>query len=299
MGRRVSVSFVNIFRARLALTFLHATGLAIATNLARSLPSASKLTIAGRNKSSVDELVKQYPDTDFQPINAFLMKDVKRFCAEYTSHVRSSSSDLKEIDILVLTQGILTLQGRTPTAPENIDQKMALHYYSRMLIVRELEPILSPKALVLSVLDGRGSNIHDNAIEWSDLDLSQPGNYGVAAAARHGLAMTDGMLQAFAERNGSDARTFIHAYPGIVATPLLTKNMPFYAKIPMRLIGSVMSVAPEKCAEYLLQGSADVHAKGRGSYNIDDKGREVEKTAATKEQMDKLWEHTWGLVDGQ
>ena len=259
----------------------------------------SKLTVAGRNKSSVDELISQYPDTDFQPINAFLMKDVKRFCAEYTSHVRSSSSDLKEIDILVLTQGILSLQGRTPTAPENIDQKMALHYYSRMLIVRELEPILSPRALVLSVLDGRGSNVHDNAIKWSDLDLAQPGSYGIQGAARHCLGMTDGLLQAFAERHGADARTFIHAYPGFVSTPLLTKNMPFYARIPMKLLGAAISVSPDKCAEYLLQGSADVHAKGRGSYNIDNQGREVQKTPATKEQMDKLWEHTWALIDGQ
>jgi hypothetical protein len=274
-------------------------GAAIASNLARSLPSTSKLTIAGRNKSSVDDLISQYPDTDFQPINAFLMKDVKRFCAEYASHVRSSSSDLKEVDILVLTQGILTLQGRTPTSPENIDQKMALHYYSRMLIVRELEPILSPKALVLSVLDGRGSNVHDGGIKWSDLDLAQPGNYGVSAAAKHCLGMSDGMLQAFAERHGSEGRTYVHAYPGIVSTPLLTKSMPFYARLPMKLLGAVMSVTPETCAEHLLQGSADVHAKGRGSFNIDDKGREVQKTPATKEQMDKLWEHTWGLVDRQ
>jgi NAD(P)-dependent dehydrogenase (short-subunit alcohol dehydrogenase family) len=277
----------------------HLPGSAIASNLARSLPATSKLTIAGRNKSSVDQLISQYPDTDFQPINAFLMNDVKRFCAEYASSVRSSSSDLKEIDILVLTQGILTLQGRTPTSPENIDQKMALHYYSRMLIVRELEPILSPKALVLSVLDGRGSKIHDNAMKWTDLDLAQPGNYGVPAAARHCQAMNDGMLQAFAERHGSEGRTFVHAYPGIVSTPLLTKNMPFYAKLPLRLVSAVMSVSPEKCAEHLLQGSADVHAKGRGSFNIDDQGKEVQKTPATKEQMDKLWEHTWGLIDRQ
>lgn len=36
-----------------------------------------------------------------------------------------------KLDILVLTQGIATTQGRTETE-EGIDMKMALHYYSRV-----------------------------------------------------------------------------------------------------------------------------------------------------------------------
>ena len=40
-----------------------------------------------------------------------------------------------KLDILVMTQGIATTQGRTETE-EGIDMKLALHYYSRVRSAR-------------------------------------------------------------------------------------------------------------------------------------------------------------------
>jgi hypothetical protein len=240
---------------------------------------------------------------DFKRIDAFLMSDVKRFCSDLVSTTTNS----RPIDILVLTQGMLTMRGRTPTPPENIDQKMSLHYYSRMLIIRDLLPLLSPSAIILSVLDGKRSDIHSRSLKWSDLDLSQPGSYGVSSAASHCLAMTDATLQAFSEKSqGASGRTYVHAYPGIVDTGIFQRDLPFYLKYPLAAVSSLMTVSPETCAEYLVNGCVKAHeetqrtAKEAGRrVNIDDKGRVVDKRPATQEQVDKVWEHTWALVDGQ
>jgi hypothetical protein len=223
------------------------------------------------------------------------MSDVKRFSASYIKSIQASSSP--QVDLLVMSQGILTMQGRTPTSPENIDLKMALHYYSRMLIIRELLPVLSPSAIILSILDGKRSDIHSSSINWNDLDLAQPGSYGISAAATHCLGMTDGLLQAFANKEGAE-RTFVHAYPGIVDTSI-SKSMPSYMRVPMSALFWMMAVSPEKCAENLLQGTVSVRGKGKGTHNIDDKGKEVTKKAIGIDLADKVWEHTWNLIDGQ
>jgi hypothetical protein len=231
------------------------------------------------------------------------MSDVKRF----TSDLVTAQPEPPLIDILVLSQGMLTMRGRTPTSPENIDQKMSLHYYSRMLIIRDLLPILSPTALILSVLDGKRSDINEKGIKWTDLDLAQPGNYGLSSAASHCLAMTDATLEAFTTKSSpppGSSRTFIHAYPGIVSTGIFNKNLPFYLKYPLAAVSSLMTVTPETCAGYMVDGSMAAHEVTRKTgqarrVNLDDKGRVVDKRPATKEQMDKVWEHTWAVVDGQ
>ena len=55
--------------------------------------------------------------------------------------------------MLVLTQGMATIQGFTPT-PEGLDQKLTLHYFSRIAFIEALLPALrnSGDARVLSVL---------------------------------------------------------------------------------------------------------------------------------------------------
>lgn len=111
-------------------------GKAVAINLISNLPPSSKITIAGRNRSSVESLLTA--DVDFQPIDAALMARVKEFSADCIRSIESST--LPQVDLLVMSQGILSTRGRTPTSPENIDLKMALYYYSRMLLIKELLP---------------------------------------------------------------------------------------------------------------------------------------------------------------
>jgi hypothetical protein len=273
-------------------------GKAVAINLISNLPPSSKITIAGRNRSSVESLLT--PDVDFQPIDAALMTRVKEFSADYIRSIESST--LPQVDLLVMSQGILSTRGRTPTSPENIDLKMALYYYSRMLLIKELLPVLSPTATVLSILDGKRSDIHASSINWDDLDLAREGSYGLSAARNHCSSMTDAMMEAFAahEQEGRE-RVFIHSYPGVVDTTTGNSNsdLPVYARMALSALLWVAAVSPEKCAEYMLQGVATVRNKGKGRYNIDERGREVVKEHIGDNLRGKVWDHTLDLIDSQ
>ncbi len=56
---------------------------------------------------------------------------------------------------MVLSQGIATIQGYTPTA-EGLDEKLAIHYYARVAFIQALLPALagSSDARVITVLSG-------------------------------------------------------------------------------------------------------------------------------------------------
>lgn len=232
------------------------------------------------------------------------MSDVKRFSTAYTASV--SGQELSSIDLLVLTPGILSLNGRTVTPPENIDRKMALHYYARMLLIRQLQPIFSDDAIVMSVLDGKSSNIHAKGFNLDNLDLSKPGSFGVPAAATHCQSMTDVMLESFATASGSSQskkdQLYIHAYPGLVATSI-TQGMPFYAKPFVSGLFKFVAIQPDVCAENLLSGVVTIRARKsegrRGNWNLDEKGKVVEKKEAGEELRRKVEEHTWSLIDSQ
>jgi NAD(P)-dependent dehydrogenase (short-subunit alcohol dehydrogenase family) len=85
------------------------------------------------------------------------------------SEIRAATQKINAVDMLILSQGILTMAGRTPTT-ENIDNKMALHYYGRVLFVQELLPLLRSSqngGKVLFVLDSvRGNPSKINSF-WS------------------------------------------------------------------------------------------------------------------------------------
>jgi hypothetical protein len=68
--------------------------------------------------------------------DASLMRNIQSCAADYTA-----SNDT--LDILVLTQGIASMSGYTPTS-EGLEQKLAIHYYGRVLFMQLL---LSPGSL--------------------------------------------------------------------------------------------------------------------------------------------------------
>ena len=113
-----------------------------------------------------------------------LVKDTLKLCDELKSGV-------EKIDILVASQGILSVAGRTETAEGN-DGKMMLHYYSRAATINALQDKLAPNARVMSVLDALRGN--PNSLITDDLDLRR--NFSIKKAADHCLAMNDIALQA-------------------------------------------------------------------------------------------------------
>jgi NAD(P)-dependent dehydrogenase (short-subunit alcohol dehydrogenase family) len=264
-------------------------GYAMAVRLAGESP-ASHITISGRNKPKVIP----HPNMEFVPLDASSMRSIKK----YTDAFKSTQPEA--LDLLVLTQGIGTLAGRTETA-EGIDNKMALHFYGKQLLIRELLPALKENARVVIVLDGKTGKA-PSQLDWTDLDLKR--NFGIANAAKHCVTMTDAMVQSFAakqEAEGSGKRHFVHAYPGIVNTGIADK-MPWILRPVIKGLATVLAVSPDICAEHMVTGARDVTAEGDKSGRfwscIDDKGHLVQnKPKWTAEEIKGIEDHTWKIIE--
>jgi len=150
-------------------------GKGVAVRLAQSDVS---VTIIGRNEKRGQEVVKELKasgkgEHNFVQMDASLLKNAAQFAKDY-----AKTHD--KLDYLVLSQGIATFQGYTPTE-EDLDVKLALHYYSRVAFAAQLAPLLekSDDARVLSVLSG---GIHSAYANYEkDPDLSK--NYGLKDVA--------------------------------------------------------------------------------------------------------------------
>ncbi|CAF1299124.1 unnamed protein product [Didymodactylos carnosus] len=181
-------------------------GRAIALSIAQHCPSAS-ITIVGRNEAAANAILSQLGSNP-----KFIRADVSLM-----SEIRAVTRKIDKVDMLILTQGILTMAGRTPTT-ENIDNKLALHYYGRMLFIQELLPLLRSSqngGKVLTVLDSVNGN--PSKINWNDMALEN--TYSLASAGYHAISFNDLAIQHFASQPENTNVTFTHAYPGVVRTP--------------------------------------------------------------------------------
>ncbi|KXJ90081.1 hypothetical protein Micbo1qcDRAFT_164579 [Microdochium bolleyi] len=269
-------------------------GYGIACRVASESTSGTVI-ISGRNKPASIP----HPNIEFRALDASSMRSIKEYADAFkAASAAAADADGQKIDLLVLTQGIMTTAGRAETPQEGIDRKMALHYYGRHALIRELEPVLKDDAKVLVVLDSLRGDV--NKLNWDDLDLKQPGNFTVRTAADHCITMNDGMVQHWAAQQGAKRRHFVHAYPGLVQTNL-GHQMPWYLRYPMAGIMKVGGTSLETCGENLVRGLYEVAAaekQGRFWSCMDSKGGLVQgKQVWTEEQRDKLAAHTWGVVD--
>ena len=257
-------------------------GQAIALAIARHCPTAN-ITIIGRNQAVADAMLSQLGSNP-----KFIRAD-----ASLMSGIRTTTRQINAVDMLILTQGIFTMAGRTPTA-ENIDNKLALHYYGRALFVQELVPLLRSSPCggkVLFVLDSVNGN--PSKINWDDMALEH--NYSLRTAANHASSFTDLAIQHFAAQPENSDVTFTHALPGLVRTPLL-ENLPFWARMPAKCaIALGLGFNPGDCAELMLHGMLGTD---QGWRCVDSIGEAVtKKKQADKSMIDKVWQHTSQIIN--
>jgi NAD(P)-dependent dehydrogenase (short-subunit alcohol dehydrogenase family) len=112
-------------------------GAGIASELAAGLKGELDVFLLGRNAAAARAVLDAMPPgsgrkREFVRCDATLMADVARAAGE----VRAQA---EKVNYLVMSPGIMTLQGRTETA-EGIDEKMALHYYARWKLAQECVP---------------------------------------------------------------------------------------------------------------------------------------------------------------
>ena len=124
---------------------------------------------------------------------------------------------LKEprVDLLFLTAGYAPFGPRVETA-EGVEVAQSLEYYSRVLFVLHLLPVLQAAEAprVVSVLAGGLERA--TAVDLEDLRLKKPGNFGGVKAQLQYTAMNTMALEKMAGENPNV--TFLHSWPGWVNT---------------------------------------------------------------------------------
>ncbi|CAJ1959535.1 unnamed protein product [Cylindrotheca closterium] len=181
-----------------------------------------------------------------KPQHSFVACD----CFSLKSVQEASKSILEKhdtIDALVLTQGMATTQGFTPTVDGN-DEKLTLHYFSRMAFACLLLPALSKSNMsngpvILSVLSGGVHSPYKNY--ETDFDLKE--NYSVSNAANAAGFYNDLGLDALARKHPQ--MNFMHAAPGFVNTNWGTEFNPILRAMVrcMQPLGK----SPADCAEFM------------------------------------------------
>jgi len=250
--------------------------------------------IVGRNQEAANRMLEELRIANKDGTYAFHQCDVS-LMSESKSLADKLQSQLPKLNFLVLSPGILTMQGRTETS-EGLDNKMALHFYSRFLFARTLLGNLQTAAekgepaRVMSVLDGKRGN--PSTINWNDLDLKT--SFSLAKAADHCLTFTDIVYQRFAEKNPSIG--FIHAYPGLVNSNLGKQN-PWYLKAAMWPLMKTVSVSTQNAGEWLFSGLTSP-ATATGLHFMDDHGDLLaKKPTATPEQVETVWNHAEKMIN--
>lgn len=197
-------------------------GRGIAERLAKA---GSDVTIVGReSRRSQEVMAGLEPRNDeqkfaFVKCNCFLLSEVNK-CVEKLL----DSSEERGIDYLVMTHGMATIQGFTPSEEEGLDQKLALHVYSRAAFAKGLLPALekSDDPRILSVLS---AGIHSAYIGYkTDPELCN-GGYSIKNAADAGGFYNDIFLDSLSRENSNVA--FFHAAPGFVNTSTLNFTLLF------------------------------------------------------------------------
>ncbi|KAG3206838.1 hypothetical protein PC128_g513 [Phytophthora cactorum] len=169
-------------------------GLAVAKELA---PIVAKLTLCSR--SYPEELLKTIqadnPNLEVvhEKLDVSLMHEVRKFTTKHAD---------TQFDWIVMSPGIMTLNGRTETS-EGLDVKMATHYYGRLIC---------PGVRVLNVLGGGQGGY----VDVDDLYLKR--TYSLRRCAQATMQYSDLMAQSFSER--APKASFLHASPGFVSTTM-------------------------------------------------------------------------------
>ncbi|RSM02082.1 hypothetical protein CEP52_008228 [Fusarium oligoseptatum] len=137
-----------------------------------------------------------------------------------------------KLDLLVLSTGFMPFEGRKDTS-EGLDPSMTTRYYSRLRAVEQLLPLLNKSTTssprVISVLAGG----LEAPLNESDLDLRDPNNWTTWNSSVHSATMGTLTFELLAKRNPNVS--FVHWYPGPVATPGLTRAKKFGMSPPNQM----------------------------------------------------------------
>ncbi|KAG5648434.1 hypothetical protein DXG03_005008 [Asterophora parasitica] len=268
-------------------------GQGLAEAFARHTKGNAHIVVIGRNRAAADAILAQFPKPasgtaqtthEFVQCDVTLMKNVE-------SVTKGLLARIPKINFLVMSPGILAVKGRDETT-EGIDKKLAVHYYARWKFIDGLLPALrraneiGEDAKVLSVMAaGKGG-----PIDLDDLGLKKTysvGNAGIAAPTYNDL-----MVQEYAQRN--PGLTFVHSYPGVVNTGLITNSDTPWIKATSSIYKALsypFSVSYQDSGEYMLHGLLN---NNQGFFRVGSRGEDIGLKGyfGSEEALKRLWAHS-------
>lgn len=308
-----------------------------AIKLTSFIPNPS-IYIVGRNEAAgaqvLEELKAANPNGSyaFIPADTSDLRNVDKACQELSKHTHT-------LDLLFLSTGTLAIRKRGESncflaclrhrdvslqwcteTPSGIDVNHMLRYYSRMRFIHNLMPMLesarSPR--VVSVLAG-GKEVD---VQPDNLDLRK--HFSFSQSNGYPVTMTSLAFETLASKHPSVS--FIHVFPGLVATPLLKNSMGGILGSVMSFLSKPMSISPEESGEWqtFLSTSPNFPAKvagqdlpvdskvkiarastgkpGGGSYILNHKGQNTTNEPLMSQLRERgladiIWKHTLEIFD--
>ncbi|KAH8929564.1 NAD(P)-binding protein [Atractiella rhizophila] len=267
-------------------------GEGMATKLARQTGGRAHIILLGRNEAKAHKIISSWPKHE-EGKAEFVKCDVSDL-----GQVREVTGLLKQrldkINFLVLSPGLLTTQGFTPTK-DGLDYKLQLHYFARFRFAYDLISLVDnaakegEKASVISILDGAGKG---GKVFEDDLGIEK--HYSLKNAAGTAITYNDIMISELHRRHPRIS-TF-HILPGFVFTegyPTVLKMTGFLFKPFMRTI--------EEAAEWMwYRPWSSENEWERGAWSLDEKGEIGKKNMNINEWVTtKVWDFSVQVTEGK
>ena len=267
-------------------------GRGIALRLAQSRAS---VTIIGRNEEEGGRIVREMEAiSNTRPVEQGEVAPPRygfvRCDASLISNIKECSETLvqthKQLDILVLSQGIASVDGYTPTS-EGIERKLAVHYYGRIAFAKCLVPFMEATAGHPKILSVLSAGVHAPYAAYdTDPDLER--NFSLKNAADAAGLYNDIGLDCLSKEHTRS--TFIHSCPGLVTTNW-GSEFPWYLRGPVRAL-QIFGRSAADCAEWHLFSLMNKAHQPGGFYLVDQNGDETRVTAMHDTARDTVWKHT-------
>ncbi len=262
--------------------------------------TSPRIYLVGRNQEQASRIQAEIhalnPSSEVKFVQSddiTLLKNVDKACSE----IQAAE---KQVNLLFMTAGFLTLAGRTETI-EGLDKKLNMNYYSRFRFIQNLLPQLTAAAEAGSL--SRCVSVLAAGKEADIIldDLSLKTNYSAGNALKHAATMNSLMASYLAELH--PGTSFVHMSPGVVKTNML-RNMgfPTWITAPAFLLLTPFTVDIKVSGErHLYASTSNVFAPkmkgGNGYYllNWDDTtvgNMRVLKKLKEEGVAEKVWNHT-------
>lgn len=247
--------------------------------------------IVGRNADAGARVVAKLKQINSNTKARFMQHDMT-LIKEADAMSKTVLENEKKVNVLFLSPGFLTINGRTESV-EGVDTKLSINYYGRWRVVENLISLVETaaeageNARVVSVL----APGNEGPVNMNDLALKT--TFSLANANRHITEFNSLAVVRWAKLYPKIG--FLHAGPGVVHTGI-TREFPWYIRYPLVPL-TLFATRPQDSAErfyYIAAGSPEYKT---GSFILDGglkslKERAESRGYLTPELQNTVWAHT-------